>query len=72
MGAQLTKFSLHFYGFMVCVQNDNINNLYSQTLVVWGAGERYPSIVPELPPPPTYSPGIIKLFRIISFYVSLH
>ena len=42
---------------MVCVQNDDINILYSQALVAWGGGERYPAIIPELPPPPIYSPG---------------
>ena len=41
---------------MVCAQNDNIK-LYSQALVAWGGGERHPAIIPELPPPPTYSPG---------------
>ena len=50
---------------MVCVQNDN--NLYLQTLVAWGTGERYPAIIPELPPPPTYSSGTVKLFCIISY-----
>ena len=38
------------------------------TLVVLGAGERYPAILPEIPPPPTYSPGKTVLY----FYVLLH